>query len=464
MSKRFVPFIPSRHVRLILTTVLAAGVLAGCATGAIKPGKFVASAEGAMAKGNTKVAIENAEKAVLADPRNAAYRVLLGNAYLKAGRFESARQAYDEAMELGEDGSRTALSLALSDVALGRYPEAIDTLNSYRDSLAPADYGLAVALAGQPGQGVAVLSDAIRGGENTVKIRQNLALAYALSGQWREARAMVSQDLPASEVGPRLETWAMMGQRELTRERVAELLSVPLRADSGQPTALALANFPSTMQLSAEAATRAEPLAQAVVEELAPLDEPASAEPSLADASSQSAQGQLALIDLPASQTTTMEYPTPAYTPQTPKAPAYKPAPHKAAAYPAKIKLQPARPAAPVAKPVSASAKPVPAAVGKSPHGVQLGAFATAEGARRAWRHFAARNPALASYRNVTTKVTVNGKTLWRVRAAGFSGLAAATSLCGSVKARGGPCMVLRDIGSLNQPGQPAVNTRMAKR
>ena len=438
MSNLFATFVPSRNARLIITTVLAAGVLTGCATGAIRPGKFVASAEGAIAKGDTKLAVENAEKAVLADPRNSAYRVLLGNAYLRSGRFESARQAYDEAMELGEDGSRTALSLALSDVALGRYPEAIDTLNSYRDSIAPADYGLAVALAGQPAQGVAVLSDAIRGGENTVKIRQNLAFAYALSGQWREARAMAAQDLPAAEVGTRMETWAMMGQRELTRERVAELLSVPLRVDAGQPTALALANFPSTMQLSAEAATRAEPLAQAAVEELAPLDEAGAAEPSLADASSQPMQSQLAMIDLPAS---------------TPP-PAYKERVH---AYPAKVKLQPARPAASVAK-------PVPASVGKSPHGVQLGAFSSAEGARRAWRHFAARNPALASYRNVTTKVTMNGKTFWRVRAAGFSGLAAATSLCGSVKARGGPCLVLRDVGSTYQPGKPAVTSRMARR
>jgi Flp pilus assembly protein TadD len=436
MSSLFSTFAPSRNVRLILSTVLAAGVLTGCAAGAIKPGKFVASAEGAMAKGDTKLAIANAEKAVLADPRNPAYRVLLGNAYLKSGRFESARQAYDEAMELGEDNSRTALSLALADVALGRYPEAIDTLNSYRDSLGAADYGLAVALAGQPQQGVAVLSDAIRGGENTVKVRQNLALAYALSGQWREARAMAGQDLPAAELGARMEIWAMMGQRELTRERVAQLLSVPLRGDSGQPQALALSNFPSTMQLSADAATRAEPLAKAAVEELAPLDEPVSVAPSLADASSQPMQGQLAMIDLPAS---------------TPSA---SPAP----AYPTKVKLPTARPLAAVAKPV------VTASVGTSTHGVQLGAFSSAEGARRAWRHFAARNPALASYRNVTTKVTVNGKTLWRVRAAGFSGLAAATSLCGSVKARGGPCLVLRDFGSTGMPGQPVVNARMAKR
>ena len=455
MSNRFATFVPSRNTRLGLSSIIVAGLWAGCATGAIRPAKFVASAEKAMAKGDVKQAVENAEKAVLADPRNAAYRVLLGNAYLKSGRFESARQAYDEAMELGEDSSRTALSLALADVALGRHPEAIDTLNSYRDSLAPADYGLAVALAGQPRQGVAVLSDAIRGGENSVKIRQNLALAYALSGQWREARAMAAQDLPAAEVSGRMETWAMMGQRELTRERVAELLSVPVRTDSGQPTALALANFPATTQLSAEAATRAEPLAQAVVSELAPLDESVGVEPSLADASSQPLQGQLALIDLPAS--------TPAY-----KAPAYK-APLAKAPAPKAQASKAVTPKVPQAKkpPVKTAApapKAVPASVGKSPHGVQLGAFASAEGARRAWRHFAARNPALASYRNVTTKVTVNGKTLWRVRAAGFTGLAAATSLCGSVKANGGPCLVLRDVGKTNLPGQSAVTTRMAKR
>lgn len=445
MSNRFATFVPGRNTRLGLSSILVAGLLAGCATGAIRPAKFAASAEKAMSKGNTKQAVANAEKAVLADPRNAAYRVLLGNAYLKSGRFESARQAYDEAMELGEDSSRTALSLALADVALGRHAEAIDTLNSYRDSLAASDYGLAVALAGQPRQGVAVLSDAIRGGENSVKIRQNLALAYALSGQWREARAMAAQDLPAAEVSGRMETWAMMGQRELNRERVAELLSVPVRADSGQPTALALANFPATTQLSAEAATRAEPLAQAVVSELAPLDEPVDVEPSLADASSQPLQGQLALIDLPPS--------TPAYA-----APVFK-APVSTTVAP---KVQPVQPK-PVRTAVPA-AKAVPASVGKSLHGIQLGAFSSAEGARRAWRHFAARNPALANYRNVTTNVTINGKTFWRVRAAGFSGLAAATSLCGSVKARGGPCFVLRDVGSTNLPGQRAIDTRMAKR
>ncbi|MBB3859663.1 Flp pilus assembly protein TadD/cell division protein FtsN [Novosphingobium hassiacum] len=437
MKELLSTFAPSRAARLIVSTALAAGILTGCAAGSNRPAKLASSAQTALNGGSTKVAVDNAEKAVLADPRNAAYRVLLGNTYLKAGRFESARQAYDEAMELGEDSSRTALSLALADVALGRHAEAIDTLNSYRDSLEASDYGLALALAGQPAQGIAVLSQAVRGGENTVKVRQNLALAYAMGGYWREARAMAAQDVPAAELGNRMEQWAMMGQPELTRDRVAGLLSVPLRADKGQPAALALANFPGERQLSAQAAARAEPLAEAAVEELPATEATAAPQPSLSDASSQPKQDQLAMIDMPAS------------SPQPMAAPYYQPAAKTTHA---------ARAAAPTHKAVA------PVAVGKGTHLVQLGSFGSAEGARRAWRHFAARNPALAGYRNVTTQVTVNGRQFWRVQAAGFNGLAAASSLCGSVKARGGACFVLRGSGPAGLPGQRPLETRMAKR
>lgn len=429
-------FAPSRTARLIVSTALAAGILTGCAAGGTRPAKLASSAQTALKGGSTKAAVDKAEKAVLADPRNAAYRVLLGNTYLKAGRFESARQAYDEAMELGEDSSRTALSLALADVALGRHAEAIDTLNSYRDSLEASDYGLALALAGQPAQGIAVLSQAVRGGENTVKVRQNLALAYAMGGHWREARAMAAQDVPAAELGNRMEQWAMMGQPELTRERVAGLLSVPVRADNGQPTALALANFPGEQQLSAQAAARAEPLAEAAVQELPAVEPAAAPMPSLADASSQPRQEQMALIDVPASSNAI-------------------PAPYYA---PARDAAKPVRMSVPVKKAVTA------AAVGKGTHMVQLGSFGSAEGAHRAWRHFAARNPSLAAYRNVTTQVTVNGRRFWRVQAAGFSGLASASSLCGSVKARGGACFVLRGTDGPVVPGQRPVDTRLAKR
>lgn len=424
-------FAPNRAARIMISTALAAGVLTGCSTGGAHPDKYASSAQTALAKGTPTAAIDNAEKAVLADPRNAAYRVLLGNAYLKAGRFESARQAYDESMELGEDSSRTALSLALADIALGRHAEAIDTLNSYRDSIAASDYGLALALAGQPQQGAQVLAQALRGGENTPKVRQNLALAYALSGMWREARSMAAQDVPADQLGDRMEQWALMGYSERTRDRVASLLGVPLRGDNGQPKALALANFPGTEQLAAEAATRVEPaaapaLAEAAVKELPATDTVAPA-PSLADSSSQSQHTQLALIDVPAAQ------------------------PY-------------VRPAAAPARKANIAAKPMATPAKAGTHLVQLGSFSTPEGARRAWRHYTARNPGLKGFTNVTTQVSVNGKQFWRVQAAGFAGQASANSMCGSVKARGGVCLVMRGHAPAMPGQQRAAESRLAKR
>lgn len=435
------PFASVRATRFAVSTALVAGLLTGCGAAGVQPGKLASSAQTALGKGNAASAIDNAEKAVLADPRNPAYRVLLGNAYLKAGRFESARQAYDEAMELGEDTSRTALSLALADLALGRNAEAVDTLNSYRDSIEPSDYGLALALAGQPAQGIAVLTEALRGGENTSKIRQNLALAYALDGRWREARTMAAQDVPADRLGERMEQWALLGFAQDGRGRIAGLLSVPLRADQGQPAALALANFPTVDQMAAEASGRAEPaaaapaLAEAAVRELPALDAPAAPGPLLADASSQLRQEQLALIDLPPSR-------------QTPQRPA------------AAREIRPAHAPAAGQRPVAA----VPVAVRNGTHLIQLGSFATAEGARRAWRHYASRNPALGRFTNITTKVTVNGKSFWRVQASGFGGYASASSMCGAVKAKGGACLVMRGGGASQQGPQHAVETRMAKR
>ncbi|MFY7838327.1 MAG: tetratricopeptide repeat protein [Novosphingobium sp.] len=448
MLTRISAFAPDRTTRLILSTALAAGLLTGCGAAGVKPGKLASTAQSALTKGDADGAILNAEKAVLADPRNSAYRVLLGNAYLKAGRFESARQAYDEAMELGEDSSRTALSLALADLALGRNAEAIDTLNSYRDTVASSDYGLALALSGQPAQGIAVLSEALRGGENTPKVRQNLALAYALAGRWREARAMAAEDVPVDQLGDRMEQWALLSFSERSRDRVASLLSVPLRADQGQPDRLALANFPAIEQLAAEAATRAESvavaapvaalaaapaLAEAAVHELPAIEPEQHATPSLADSSSQTKPQQLALIDLPQS--------TPAATVIAHRVVAKAPAAKRAA--PKQV---------------------APVAAKSGTHMVQLGSFATAEGARRAWRHYTSRNPGLKGFTNVTTQVTVNGKQFWRVQAAGFGSYASAGSMCGTVKSRGGNCLVLRGAAP-GQPGQQrAIETRMAKR
>lgn len=436
-----------RLARICLTTALAAGLLSGCAAGGPNHAKFASNAQAALGKGSPDKAIALAEQAVLASPRTASYRTLLGSAYLRAGRFEAARQAFDEAMQLGEDGGKAALSLALADIALGRGSEAVDTLNTYRDSIPASDYGLAMAMAGQTQTGIATLTDALRNGENTPKVRQNLAYAYALDGSWSEAKLMAQQDVPADKLAERLQTWAFMARPEDTRRRVASLLGAPANVEGGQPTALALANFPEPQKLAEEAvamsATQqaasgdAAELAKAAATAMpAPTADAAAPQPTLADASSAPTEAKIAAIDVPPSA-----------------APVAAPAPQQVVSRPV---VQPVH----GARAVQAAA---PAAGARGNHVVQLGSFASADGAQRAWRHFIARNRNLAGYHNQITQVAVNGRQFWRVQAVGFNGFASARQMCQSVKAKGGVCLVMANPAMVSPQGRPTT-TRMAQR
>ena len=433
----------NRKARFALVTALAAGLLGGCAAGGPHPEKMVASAAAALKGGDSNKAISLAEQAVLVDPRNAAYRMLLGNAYLRSGRFESASQAYTEALDLGEDGGKAALSLALAKIAQNQNAEAIDTLNAYRDALPTSDYGLALALAGQPGQATTLLADALRAGDNTPKMRQNLAYAYALQGGWREAKVMASQDVPAGALDARLEQWAAMGKPEDSRKRVASMLGVPLRSDDGQPAALALANFPAVQQLAAEAGAKAEgaELAEAAVEALPAAPLPLEAQPALADASSTPVEAQRAAIDLPAAGPTF----------RTISVPVVQPYPIARAAI-----VAPARK-------LATKQRLLPVSAERGTHVAQLGSFFSAESAQRAWQNFTARNAALGGYRSQITQVIVNGHRFWRVQAVGFAGFSPAVTMCQSIKAHGGACLVMATTRAPAPSNRP-VETRMARR
>lgn len=442
-----------RLARICMTTAFAAGLLSGCAAGGPNHAKFASSAQAALGKGSPEKAIGLAEQAVLAAPRNAAYRTLLGSAYLRAGRFEAARQAFDEAMQLGEDSGKAALSLALADIALGKGAEAADTLGTYRDSIPAADYGLAMAMAGQTRVGIAALTEVLRSGENTPKVRQNLAYAYALDGSWHEAKLMAQQDVPADKLNERMQAWAFMSRPEDTRRRVASLLGAPLQADGGQPTALALANFPDPTKLAEEAAAMAATeqapsadaaqLARAAATALpaSPVDA-AATQPTLADASSAPAPVRLAALDLPPSSAAE----APAAAQRTVSNPVVQ-ATHRG------VRIAP----------VAASAAAPAAGAVRGQHVAQLGSFATADGAQRAWRHYAARNPGLGSYHSQITQVSVKGRSFWRVQAVGFTGLASARQMCQSVKVTGGVCLVMSDPAAVTPQGR-AAPTRMAQR
>ncbi len=137
------------RLALAVTTAIAGLALSGCMTAAAPRAEVSsAHAQTALSKGKFDKAVAHAEAAVLADPRNPSFRALLGAAYLKAGRFQSAATSFGDALDLGDANQRTVLSYALTRIALGDHRAALAALDEHSDALDPADYGLALSLAG----------------------------------------------------------------------------------------------------------------------------------------------------------------------------------------------------------------------------------------------------------------------------------------------------------------------------
>jgi Flp pilus assembly protein TadD len=463
---------------LAVSTAMAGALLSGCAaTPAPRADVSATQAQAALAEGRVDRGTRLAEQAVQAEPRNAAYRAMLGKAYLDAGRFASAETSFNDAMALGDNSPRTALSLALSLSAQARYSEAAALLNDWEGQIATADLGLALALAGQPERGIHLMGNAIRGGENTAKMRQNLAYAYAVAGRWREARLMAAQDVPADQLGARIAQWAEMASPDAYELRIARLLGVPAGVrDMGQPTALALANTPGLEQLAAEASgyvaaaqgelpAAAPQVARAVPEGRMAVPASASELPSVgrpapavnvaaadAVAASQPAdfatafatdapsggslaqvtQDAIRFVGAPVVQAMPVRYgaaPQNAAT-ETPATPAL--AARQAASTGAR------QVAARTIAPQGENASPVEALAGADgTHLVQLGSFSSEQGARRAWGIYVSRYPELAGHDMVITEAMVRGKRYFRVSAAGFD-RANSRSMCSQVATRGG--------------------------
>ncbi len=463
-----------------LTGALVAAIVAGASfSDAVvakpSPDKTAAAAQAALAKGQVDKAIQLAEAVVAANPREAAYRALLAQAYLRAGRFDSAATAFDDAMKLGDNSARSALGLALSNVARGRNGEAVAILDDWRDAIPASDLGLALALAGETSRGVAVLADAMRAGDASAKLRQNLAYAYALDGRWREARVMVSQDVPADQVDKRISDWAMRAKPEDAKLRIAGLLGVPLRGDPGLPTALALGNAPVNEQLAAESGAAV----------LVPAPQP---------------QQTAAQVELPAASPVPVEQQSqlaqyaPVTAPVAAPAPVYARAQDSFATAFAPVAVPAAAPAEPVhfnghGAQVSFVSRPVVQAIpagyrehraaaprqvrtavayrsstpqavrsvtrGNS-HLVQMGSFRSPQGARRAWGIYAASNPELKNFKMTITPAVVRGKNYWRVAAAGFDA-GGAQGMCANLKARGGACFAYAGSDMRGAQARPAM-------
>jgi Flp pilus assembly protein TadD, contains TPR repeats len=353
--------------------------------------------------------IAGLEAQVAKAPRSSEARVSLAKAYLSAGRFDSAITTFQDAVTLGENSPSIGLGLALCYIGSGRNAEALNELARWRSEIPVADLGLAVALAGQPAQGVEILTSAVRGGDSSAKARQNLAYAYALDGRWSEARVIASQDVPADQIDARLSDWASRTRPEQFRARVAGLLGAPVTVDPGQPVALALGNRDDAVQFAEAAATASEPAPEA---ELAPLSSSMKVADAAVTDENEKQPAQIASMET------------------------YSVASASPAAETGEFLPKPVIRSVPVARSLASH---IAAPVGGS-HMLQLGSFSTLENAKRAQEIFKSRDPRLRGHTMRITEADVKGRRYYRVVFEGFDQNDAA-SLCSGIRQRGGACI-----------------------
>lgn len=371
-------------------------------------------------------AISAAEIAVAASPNRADYRALLGQAYLNGGRFASAAQAFGDALAIDPAVSQAAFGHALALVGAGQADEARAAIAALPGNVPASDRGLALALAGDVSGAIAILEPAARVPGAEARTRQNLALAYALAGDWAKASATAAQDVSPADLPARLAGWAQFTQAPVGADQVALLLGTPRVADPGVPAQLALAQPASAPVAMAQVAPAPEPLAPVAPPPVQVAAGPAPVTPVV-------------------------------LSPMAPPVPLI--------AAPAGVRLASAAfagtppllraPTVPFKRALASAVRPMPrpalafAAARTGSFAVQLGAFRDAGRIERAWAQSIRRLARLASFTpsSTTFLAATRSATFTRLSIAGFNSRDAALAVCSALRSAGGACFVRQVAG-----------------
>ena len=203
-----------------VSAIALATVIAGCATpqtgvsGEIFGGKVdtgnIGLATRAMVALNANdyaTAINLAERAVENSPRDAGFRALLGNAYFGAGRFASAEAAYSDSLSLYPGQRQVVLKSVLVRSPRAARPRRSKRSERLATSLIRRTMASPWRWPANRARPCDLLEAAARDANADGRVRQNLALAHALSGDWEAARAVASQDLAPDLVDARIQQW-----------------------------------------------------------------------------------------------------------------------------------------------------------------------------------------------------------------------------------------------------------------
>ena len=427
----------SNRLATSLTAVSLLAIVTACAGPGAKPksasifgGKVDASnigiatrAQMALAANDVATATSLSEQAVENSPRDAGFRALLGNCYLAGGRFASAEAAYRDSLTLIANQPQVILKLALVEIAQGKNDEAKYLLAQAQGVLDPADLGLALALAGDPQNAIAVLEPAARTVGADSRTRQNLALAHALAGNWEQAKVVASQDVPGDQLDARIQQWMVLAKPAKASDQVAAFIGVqPAASDPGQPTRLALGE--------------AEPVRQAAAEPIGDVP-----------------QG------LTSSATVELAPPAPEPVAVASAEPVPAPEPAPAVADPVPAPVVPAAATSEVRPALSPAAVRLtesygtmhPAALkphnGKSRAVVQIGAYSSRDRVAIGWNKVASKHGSLKRYVPVTARFSGAKGTFYRLAVRGFDSDREAVNLCRSLKRAGRDCFVRATSG-----------------
>ncbi len=411
-----------------MSALLLGGTMVGCAangggvasagdrSGALAAKGAAADAgkaQTALARRDGTAAIGFAEGAVARMPQSAEYRMLLGQSYLQGGRFTSASRAFADTLQLSPGNGKAALNLALSQVAMGDWQAARLTLAANAAIIPAVDRGLALSLAGDTAGGIALLTEVARSPDTSAKARQNLALSFALAGQWQSARVVAAADMAPADVDSRLEQWAAFAQPASASDQVAGLLGVHAAADAGQPVALALnAPAPVVPGVPEQALAAADPVVQAPVE--------------TATALTAGPVAGFSKVSFGPRQEVVQSLPTMMLRPAG--------GPVKVAAAPVATGRGMATAAYEVKAPATGN------------WFVQLGAFENAGVARDAWGRAARRFAVLTGFTPNGMTFKGKGEDFYRLSVGGFS-RSAADAMCRQYRAKGGACFVRMGAG-----------------
>ena len=187
------------------------------------------------------------------------------------GRFASAEAAYRDSLSLVAAQPQVILKLALVQIAQGKNDEAKLLLAEAQAvcSTRPTP-AWRWRLPATRSRAVAVLEPAARAVGADSRTRQNLALAYAFSGDWEQARTVAAQDVPADQLDGRIQQWMALAKPARASDQVAAFIGIqPAAGDPGQPIRLALNKEEAVRQAAAqpvEAPVAVEPTSVATVE------------------------------------------------------------------------------------------------------------------------------------------------------------------------------------------------------